>query len=146
MIDRFFAKVVKHPGGCWIFTAGEGVYGRFSVNGRSLGAHRVSWYLHTGAWPTLNVCHACDTPRCVYPAHLFVGSHDDNMRDMAEKGRAVAPRGEASHLTRLSEVDVMAIYQSAEAQRVIAARYGVSRTAVSAIKTGRTWGWLTQAA
>jgi hypothetical protein len=33
------------------------------------------------------LCHRCDTPECIEPAHIFPGTHQDNMRDCALKGR-----------------------------------------------------------
>lgn len=81
--------------GCWIWRgapSGKMGYGHISVGPRSdkmaIGAHRFSWLLHRGAIPSgLSVLHKCDVPLCVNPAHLFVGTQGDNVRDMARKGR-----------------------------------------------------------
>lgn len=63
-------------------------YGTFVFCGDRAGAHRVAWFLHHGVWPTLQILHRCDVRNCVNPAHLFEGTHQDNMDDMADKGRA----------------------------------------------------------
>lgn len=36
-----------------------------------------------------DACHSCDTPLCVNPDHLFVGTRKDNMQDARAKGRLV---------------------------------------------------------
>lgn len=89
--ERFDAKVDKSgPGGCWVWTgkrSREG-YGRFSLDGRLVNAHRWSWERAVGPIPNgLLVCHHCDNPPCVNPEHLFVGTIQDNTRDMLAKGR-----------------------------------------------------------
>lgn len=102
---RFWAKVERGlDAACWLWTAskfaGRG-YGQFafvtpggaSRRKLSLYAHRVAWTLTHGPIPVgVSVCHTCDNPSCVNPAHLFLGTHTDNMRDASAKGRLSIPR------------------------------------------------------
>lgn len=88
---RFWAKVVQSEG-CWRWTGSKtSGYGELQRGRRVEGrvrAHRASWELHFGAIPDgLLVCHKCDNPECTNPAHLFLGTHKENMRDMAAKAR-----------------------------------------------------------
>jgi hypothetical protein len=90
-VGRFWSKVDK-SGECWVWTAKalcENGYGRFYVGKKPLRAHRYSWELANGPITDgLFVCHRCDNPPCVNPAHLFLGTHQDNMQDMVAKGRS----------------------------------------------------------
>lgn len=75
---------------CWIWPQSKdgGGYGLFFANGRQGRAHRFSYALAYGPIPDgLDVCHTCDVPSCVNPAHLFLGTAQDNMMDAARKGR-----------------------------------------------------------
>lgn len=78
-------------GPCWIWrgstTKDYGMLKGTAYN--NMLAHRVSWMLHNGPIPDgLDICHYCDNPTCINPHHLFIGTHKDNMMDMASKGRA----------------------------------------------------------
>ena len=87
--ERFWVKVVRGPD-CWNWNGGKLVegYGRFVDRGKYVLAHRVSWEIHNGPIPEgLCVLHRCDNPPCTNPDHLFVGTHGDNARDRAAKGR-----------------------------------------------------------
>jgi hypothetical protein len=97
---RFWQKADKSagPDACWPWTAykkpPEG-YGVFNVFRKMFRAHRVAWTLANGPIPRgLQVCHHCDNPPCCNPAHLFLGTHLDNARDKASKGRCNSPKGE----------------------------------------------------
>lgn len=77
--------------GCWIWDGSDSGrrYGRFFINGKNAAAHRVSYTIHNGNIPKdMNVCHKCDTPACVNPDHLFIGTQSDNMLDREAKNRA----------------------------------------------------------
>ncbi len=117
--DRFWEKVKKTET-CWLwaggrFGAGRGErhrYGCFMVSrkeGTRL-AHRVSWTLAHGKIPSgLQVCHTCDIPICVNPAHLYIGTQKDNARDMATRKRNFVRRGEASHFAKLTRAQALSI-------------------------------------
>jgi hypothetical protein len=97
MIDETFWARVDQSGECWLWQGsrnakGYGTLQRHAVQPTPMLAHRYAWMLAVGSIPDgLNVLHTCDTPACVRPAHLFLGTLADNNADMRAKGRASAP-------------------------------------------------------
>lgn len=88
--EERFAKKIRKVGACWIWIGGRNSrgYGCISVNGRSERAHRVAYRLWKGPIPQgMIVMHGCDTPLCVNPRHLSVGTHADNAKDREARGR-----------------------------------------------------------
>lgn len=87
--SRFHGSYVC-DGDCWEWRhlRGPKGYGKFNLGSSSYRAHRVAYFLATGDQPNDKfVCHSCDNPCCVNPAHLWLGTPRDNMRDMIAKGR-----------------------------------------------------------
>jgi len=78
--------------GCWLWIGHQRnkkqQYGAITIKCRANYAHRVSYETFVGKIPDkMDLLHKCDTPSCINPDHLFVGTHADNMRDCLKKGR-----------------------------------------------------------
>jgi len=136
--------------GCWEWRGDKtsNGYGVVAVDGKRIGAHRYVFNQLVEPVPSdLHVCHACDNPACVNPDHLWLGTDEDNMRDMRLKGRQAKDRrlpvGEQHHQSKLTANDVLAIRakyaDGGTSQRRLAAEYGVTQRAVANALHGRTW-------
>lgn len=166
LAERFAEKWVPEPtSGCWLWTAAlsNTGYGKFAIrSGRPKLAHRVAWELYRqGQVPAgMFVCHRCDTPACVNPDHLFVGSPKDNTQDAIRKGRFrqfrilrggenpmrtkpwLAARGERANKSRITAGDVPRIRERAalgERLSAIASDFGVSFNAIRLIVKRINW-------
>ena len=145
--ERFDSKWKRDAAtGCWLWmasTAGRG-YGQFRIPGtrRNIYAHRLSFELFKGPLPKgAHLMHSCDTPRCINPDHLSIGSPLDNARDMRDKDRHL--NGERNASAKLTEKQVVAIKallaHSCLPQKVIAKLFGIQQMQVSRIKRGERW-------
>jgi len=132
--------------GCWIWMAGRKSdgYGAVNFEGITTGAHRAAYTIFVGPIPRgMFVCHRCDVPPCVNPAHLFLGTNSDNMQDRDAKGRHRPVRGTTHPLAKLTEDRVRAIRERYAAggvyMRELAAEFGVSKTRVKDAIRQITW-------
>ena len=129
-------------GGCWFWIGGKNRqgYGQVKINGRMTPAHHIAARLQ-GFEVDGILMHSCDTPSCVNPFHLSLGTPADNSQDMVNKGRSL--KGERNHKAKLSEDDVRAIRALFESgnvtKKVIADEYGVSDTLISFVVSRKIW-------
>lgn len=135
--NRFEKFVIKQEG-CWDWKGCKVKgYGTFNFRGKFQRAHRVAWIIENGEIPNkLWVLHKCDNPSCSNPDHLFLGNNDDNMKDMAKKGR--------NHLSnvKLKESEVIEIKKLLSLGVTLtrlARDYKVSSTCILDIRQGKTW-------
>lgn len=131
---------------CWEWTGSTapGGYGQTTSDGNPTRVHRLVYRSYVGRIPKgLWVLHRCDNPRCCNPAHLFLGTPLDNVRDMMAKGRDRRPRGEEHPHAKLTADQVREIRARHAAGGVTFAQlgreYGLHYVSVSAIVKGKKW-------
>jgi len=138
---RFWDKVDKlGPDDCWNWTAKTSLdnYGQFSYKGRVNKAHRIAWLLTHGSIPdNLCILHHCDNSLCCNPAHLFSGTHTENMRDMVIKCRHSVQR-----LTPQQVKEIKIELSKGTIQRSLAKQYGVTYPTICHIKNGKCWSYI----
>lgn len=164
-----FWQYVDKSGDCWIWLASKlpQGYGRFSLSGRTVRAHRFAYELNVGPIPNgVLCCHKCDNPSCVRPDHLFLGTHADNSADMVRKGRQVKGdnvpyekrrrgdnhhfrlrpetiiRGSKHHRAKLNEANVLIIRNmlaKGESQANLARRFGVNYRTIHLVAHRKIW-------
>lgn len=137
------------PDDCWLWTAyrhRQG-YGVVRIGRKVRLAHRAAYEaVHgKGSAEGLVVRHRCDTPACVNPGHLELGTQADNVRDRDERERRVAPNGERHGMAKLTEADVREIRatyvrgSSDLGQYALARRFGVAQTLIGNIVRREGW-------
>lgn len=142
--ERFHAKIDKSKG-CWLWQGSVALsgYGRITFEGKTYRAHRLSWILHRGDIPEgLVVCHSCDTPSCVNPNHLWIGTNADNIADRDAKKRT-AKGSEISNSNKLTEEEVLSIRRlhadEALSWKELSRRFKVSDVQVRNIVLRKSW-------
>lgn len=146
IISRSFIQrktLVDEGSGCWLWMGGltKQGYGHFRSNYTRYVAHRASYEVFVGAVPDdMFVCHKCDNPQCVNPSHLFVGTPQDNSRDMASKKRHMF--GQINGNAKLTEEQartILSLKDCGKSRQAIADDFGICRVTVSKIWTGELW-------
>ncbi len=104
------------------------------IKGKRYLHHRLVWEMAFGPIPDgLFVCHRCDVRNCIEITHLFLGTSNDNVQDMINKGR---------QSKRLTEEEVLDIKKKEESVEVLAKKYHITETHVRYIWQGKVWRWL----
>lgn len=144
VIRRFWLKVDQQSdSACWLWIACKNAngYGIMNVAGRPMSAHRISWVIHNDQIPDgMCVCHKCDTPSCVNPNHLFLGTQKENMRDAKTKGRM--QRGERHYRAKLNRkdvVDIKRLHSQGVMIKQLASNYGVHVNTISRVINKNSW-------
>jgi hypothetical protein len=146
-----FVRFMRHVsigseiGACWIWTGNkpDGRYGHFSVNGKTVKAHRWFYeFIHEPIPEELLVRHKCDNPQCVNPDHLETGTASQNTQDMHKRGRGADRRGIKHPLVKLTEADVREIRRlkaCGHTETFLSMRYGVGRSQIGKIVHRINW-------
>jgi hypothetical protein len=141
-VARFWATIdVRGPDECWRSVTGtldRDGYAHYKWMGKRSIRHRVAYYLAYGVWPEPAALHTCDVPDCCNPAHIYPGTQAQNMADRKARGR-YRLRGEASGHAKLTWGQVAEIRTSTDSAILLARRYGVNRSHIYRIKSGKQW-------
>jgi hypothetical protein len=147
---RYLADVVlKHASAdeclIWPYARNSAGYGHLSVDGKNQLVHRIACEAENGPPPFADAqaSHSCGNGHlgCCNPKHQRWDTPAGNLADKARHG--TLKNGVEHHLAKLTEDDVRAIRASDESQSVLASRYGVEQTNISAIKRRKSWNHIT---
>ena len=141
--EHFKSNSIIDENGCWVWQKCQSRdgYGFIWRNRKQCRTHRISYEIFKGSIPDgKQILHKCDNRLCVNPGHLFVGTHQDNMKDKINKKRHNF--GESHGRSKLTEDDVLNIRKSKLSERKIAKLYSVNRTAINKIRNYTNWSHL----
>lgn len=143
---RLLSLIDKTTHGCWIwqgYVATKGLgYGKIGLGTTSWWAHRAFYHFFKGSIPQgKQVCHNCDIPLCCNPAHLYIGTQQDNINDQIRRGRNC--RGVKSHHAKLNDnkiAGIRALWITEKfSQTQIAEMFGVKQQAIDKIVNYKKW-------
>lgn len=141
---RFWAKVnIGLPDACWewkstLYPTG---YGAIQHEGKTKYAHRVGYELHNNSLipPGFLVMHSCDNRACINPAHLRLGTPQDNTIDMFSKNRGYRAQGVKHHNAKLNDEMVTRIRQDPRSHSLVASELGLHKSTIRLIRLGVSW-------
>lgn len=165
-VSKFWrmVSITANDDRCWLWNGSVNSktkqYGRVTIEGVIINTHRLAYFIHYKIDPKDKlVCHSCDNPKCVNPKHLWLGTEEDNRKDMYLKRRNARgdsstyrkypekrKHGEKNCCAKLTEENVLEIktlYASGDYYQMdLARKFGVSQTAIWYILNGRNWKYL----
>lgn len=144
-LEKLLEKVYTEPNsGCWLWSGQltKVGYGDTMCHTGIRAAHRLSYFYHYGEFDQkLHVLHKCDVKSCVNPAHLYLGTNDDNCRDKAARNRYQL--GEKHHISKLTDWKVLEIREKYArglyTQQNLADEYGVNQVTIFKIVNRKNW-------
>jgi hypothetical protein len=142
--DRLWEKVnkIEDDNSCWEWTGSTDTngYGHITIKGKKVRTSRLAWEFFEGTMPAgMHVLHTCDNRRCVRRKHLFLGTHQDNMKDRNNKGRQARCGGELCGKSKLTWEQVYYIRKSTLSLSKIAKELSVSKGTISHVRRKTTW-------
>ncbi len=135
-----FRELITKTPSCWLWNGPTDKAGYGLFKGKR--AHRITFIEANGIPPKDKplVCHSCDNPRCVNPAHLFAGSNSDNHRDCVKKKRHIfGSRHPMSKLTEKKVRRMRLMHANGWTGKKLAKRFGVSHGVACYAIRGTTW-------
>jgi hypothetical protein len=147
--DARFWDNTDRSSGCWVWLGSIDVstgYGSVTIDHKALSTHRVAYetYYKEKIPKYLMVLHSCNNRKCINPAHLRLGTHDDNMQDMVDCGHS--RKGESNGNNVHTEEQVRMIkYRMKDPDcslKKLSTEVNVPYATLKDIKSGRLWGWL----
>lgn len=105
--------------GCWLWTGAvdKKGYGQLTHKQKHYAAHRASYAAFKGNPDGRLVCHHCDQPGCVNPAHLYSGTYSDNRADMLNRSRWVHPWASRTHCAAGHEYEAVGVTTAIDGTR-----------------------------
>lgn len=141
IVSERFWSMVDQSGDCWLWSGSlhDWGYGQVRLIKGNVYAHRLAYMLTKGDIPSgMYVCHSCDNPQCVNPAHLWLGTPKENQADMRRKGRAKGPPSGVLNEDTVREIRRR--YKAGGVSTVkLADEYGVGITTIGHVIHRRTW-------
>jgi hypothetical protein len=149
-IEERFYESFQQSLGCWEWEKrkDDDGYGLITINSKPYRAHRLSWEIYHGNIPAgMCVLHHCDNSSCVNPYHLFLGTHQDNMRDMIRKGRCKLNHGNTmvgsenpnAKLTEIEVTEIKKLLTGGKRVKDLAIQFNNSYQVISNVKNNRRW-------
>jgi hypothetical protein len=144
-IEEFWSHAKKIEAGCWIWqrSRDRDGYGKATFLGVHVRTSRLAWELTHGPIPAgQEVLHTCDTPPCINPSHLFLGTNLDNIQDKVKKHRGRGPCGDKHGKAKLTwpiVTEIRRAFSTGKTEAELGRIYGVWGSTIERIVHNKTW-------